>query len=114
MMKTPTISRTQRLDAQINSKADLPLNINLEGFCPEVRHQGDIYSCVGCEGYAGMTIQRAIHNRCTDRQLINENAHSALFVFNQVKQDCAEGARLTDALRFLKRKGRLFGQRIRF
>ncbi|AEE53564.1 C1 family peptidase [Haliscomenobacter hydrossis] len=101
-----TYNQTQRLDAQINSKADLPLNINLEGFCPEVRHQGDIYSCVGwAVGYAGMTIQRAIHNRCTDRQVINENAHSALFVFNQVKQDCAKGARLTDALRFLKERG---------
>lgn len=101
-----TYNQTQRLDAQVNSKANLPLAISLENFCPEIRHQGDIYSCVGwAVGYAGMTIQRAIHNRCTDRQLINENAHSALFVFNQVKQDCNKGARLTDALRFLKERG---------
>jgi len=101
-----TYNQTQRLDAQVNSKADLPVAVSLEKFCPEVRHQGDIYSCVGwAVGYAGMTIQRAIHNRCIDRQLINENAHSALFVFNQVKQDCAKGARLTDALRFLKERG---------
>jgi hypothetical protein len=101
-----TYNQTQRLDAQINSKADLPVAVSLEKFCPEVRHQGDIYSCVGwAVGYAGMTIQRAIHNRCIDHQLINENAHSALFVFNQVKQDCAKGARLTDALRFLKERG---------
>jgi hypothetical protein len=101
-----TYNQTQRLDAQINSKASLPLAVSLESFCPEVRHQGDIYSCVGwAVGYAGMTIQRAIHNRCTDRNLINENAHSALFVFNQIKQDCNKGARLTDALRFLKERG---------
>jgi len=53
-----------------------------------------------------MSIQRAILNRCTDREVITRNAHSALFLYNQIKtEDCKKGARISDALRLLSEQG---------
>lgn len=106
ILEDATYDTIPRISAHPGIKANLPVKVSLEAYCPEVRHQGDIYSCVGwATGYAAMSIQRAIYNNCTDRRLITEYAHSALFVFNQVKADCAKGAKLSDALRFLREKG---------
>lgn len=89
------------------SKADLPTSVDLTPYCPEIRHQGYIFSCVGwATGYGAMSIQRAILNQCRDREVITRNAHSALFLYNQIKTaDCRQGARISDALAFLADKG---------
>ena len=89
------------------SKSELPAAVDLTPFCPEVRHQGYIFSCVGwAAGYGALSIQRAILNHCTDKQVITRNAHSALFLYNQIKkEDCNKGSRISDALSFLSKNG---------
>jgi len=97
----------QRTEPDDGAKADLPSWVNLEQFCPTVRNQGKISSCVGWStGYGAMTIQRAIMSNCVDKKKINQNAHSALFLFNQIKKgDCIRGSKISDALEFLKSNG---------
>jgi hypothetical protein len=96
-----------RQSPEDGSKAELPASIDLTPYCPEVRHQGYIYSCVGwATGYGAMSIQRAVMNHCTDKTVITRNAHSALFLYNQIKkEDCNKGSRISDALQFLSEKG---------
>lgn len=82
-------------------------SVDLSVYCPAIRHQGDIASCVGWSlGYGAMTIERAIQNGWTDKRLITQNANSALFVFNQVSQgNCAGGINMPQALQVLQEKG---------
>ncbi len=96
-----------RQAAEAGSKADLPASTDLTPYCPEVRHQGYIFSCVGwAVGYGALSIQRAVMNQCTDKTVITRNAHSALFLYNQIKsEDCGKGSRMTDALQFLVTNG---------
>jgi len=96
-----------RQSAEAGSKEDLPAAVDLSPYCPEVRHQGYIFSCVGwAVGYGAMSIQRAILNQCTDKAVITRNAHSALFLYNQVKSgDCNKGSRISDALQFMHKNG---------
>lgn len=96
-----------RMAPEDGAKAVLPVSVDWSAYCPEVRHQGYIFSCVGwATGYAALSIQRAMLNQCTDRALITRNAHSALFLYNQIKTgDCTQGARISDALRLLQQKG---------
>lgn len=96
-----------RQSVEDGSKADLPAQVDLTPYCPEVRHQGYIFSCVGwAAGYGAMSIQRAVMNQCTDKEVITRNAHSALFLYNQIKtEDCNKGSRISDALQFLSEKG---------
>ena len=107
LFEDDTYDALPRQSAEDGSKADLPQSVNLTPYCPEVRHQGYIFSCVGWSaGYAAMSIQRAILNRCTDREVITRNAHSALFLYNQIKaDDCKQGARISDALSLLSTQG---------
>jgi len=102
-----TYDALPRQSAEDGSKADLPSQVDLTPYCPEIRHQGYIFSCVGwAAGYSAMSIQRAILNKCTDKQVITRNAHSALFLYNQIKtEDCRQGARISDALTFLEKNG---------
>ncbi len=102
-----TYDAQPRQSAEDGSKADLPAQIDLTPYCPEVRHQGYIFSCVGwAAGYGAMSIQRAAMNQCTDKEVITRNAHSALFLYNQIKtEDCNKGSRISDALQFLTEKG---------
>lgn len=85
----------------------LPQQIDLKPYCPEVKHQGDLFSCVGWAiGYAALTIERAVANHCTDQQVITHNASSALFIFNQLPREKGpQGSRLTDAIAFLEANG---------
>lgn len=96
-----------RMAPEDGAKTDLPALVDLSPYCPEIRHQGYIFSCVGwAAGYGALSIQRAILNNCTDTELITRNAHSALFLYNQIKSgDCTQGARISDALMFLREKG---------
>jgi hypothetical protein len=85
--------------------------VDLKPYCPSIREQGKISSCVGWSvGYAAMTIEKAVANKwANDQQTIDENAYSAMFVYNQIKLgDCYFGAELNQALGFLKEKGNVF------
>ncbi|MEL7119570.1 MAG: C1 family peptidase [Bacteroidota bacterium] len=85
----------------INSKVDL------SPYCPEIRHQGDVASCVGWStGYAAMTIERAIKNGWTDKRKISENANSAMFIYNQISEgNCDLGITMPKALNLIKEQG---------
>jgi hypothetical protein len=87
--------------------ADLPKHVDLSQYCPEVRNQGDIYSCVGwAVGYGALTIKKAIQHQWTDKNKITAQAYSAMFIYNQIKQkSCRDGARITDALNLLQEQG---------
>ena len=85
----------------------LPQKIDLKPYCPEVRHQGSLSSCVGWAlGYGALTIQRAIQRHCTDTRTITHNASSALFIFNQIqKGGTVQGSKLSEATQFLETNG---------
>ena len=89
------------------SKAILPPKVDLKPFCPPVRNQGELYSCVGwAAGYGALTIQRAIQNNCRDKRTIEHNASSALFIYNQINNgNCSRGSRISEALDFMKESG---------
>ena len=85
--------------------------IDLKPYCPTVREQGKISSCVGWSvGYAAMTIEKAVANKwANDQQTIDDNAFSAMFVYNQIKLgDCFFGAELNQAFAVLKENGNVF------
>ncbi|MGB1242265.1 MAG: C1 family peptidase [Chitinophagales bacterium] len=86
---------------------EFPLRVDLKPYCPLVGNQGDINSCVGwATGYGALTIQQAIENGWTDKRTITKNAHSALFIYNQIKvSDCDGGSRISDAIEFLSHNG---------
>lgn len=91
-------------------------SIDLAPYCPEVRHQGDLPSCVGWSaGYAAMTIERALRKGWTDPRQISQNANSALFVFNQVSQgNCELGISMPKALALLQEKGNCLAREFDF
>ena len=100
----------ERISVHASSKATLPREVDLTPYCPRVKNQGDLASCVGWStGYAAMTIDKAISENWTEEALISENAYSAMFVFNHTKagEDCIKGARIVDAIDFLMKKGNL-------
>lgn len=85
--------------------------VDLKPYCPTVREQGKISSCVGWSvGYAAMTIEKAVANKwASDQKTIDDNAFSAMFVYNQIKLgDCFFGAELNHAFGILKEKGNVF------
>ncbi|MBK8501707.1 MAG: DUF4384 domain-containing protein [Saprospiraceae bacterium] len=92
---------------QISSgQKSVPLSVDLSVYCPEVRHQGDISSCVGwAAGYGAMTMERAIKNGWKNRTRITESANSALFVYSQLSDEDCGAIRMPDALRFMQLKG---------
>lgn len=100
-----TIARLPAYDG--SKELRLPKQVDLSPYCPEVRHQGDIYSCVGwAVGYAALTIRRAIREKWTDRATITANAYSALFIYNQIREGhCRQGSRLSKAMELLKERG---------
>lgn len=87
--------------------SEMPASVDLSSYCPSVRNQGDVYSCVGwAVGYGALTMKKAIKYNWQNKQKINEQAYSAMFIYNQIKRgDCSQGARISDALAFLKNRG---------
>jgi hypothetical protein len=88
---------------------DLPKRVSLKAYCPIPRNQGEIQSCVGWSiGYGALTIERAIQNGWTNTKLITEEAFSALFIYNQIKDpgDCEKAAStMQDAVTLLTKQG---------
>ncbi|MEQ1745174.1 MAG: C1 family peptidase [Saprospiraceae bacterium] len=107
LIEDDTYDTQPRQAPEDGSKSDLPASVDLTPYCPEIRHQGLIFSCVGwAAGYGALSIQRAILNRCTDREVITRNAHSALFLYNQIRtEDCRKGSRISDAMKLLMERG---------
>ena len=84
-----------------------PTKLDLSAYSPEIRHQGEIASCVGWSvGYGVMTMEKALKNNWKNKRQISENAHSALFVYNQISRgECQKGISLIGALELLQDKG---------
>ena len=81
---------------------------SLKKFCPRPGDQGNIGACVGwAAGYHALTISKAIQDSIKDACAIQTLAHSASYIYNQIKQDndCEKGAYLSEALFFLKKYG---------
>lgn len=94
-------------------RANLPPEVSLYAYTPRPRNQGRSQSCVGwAVGYSAMTIEKAIQHQLRNRDRITEYAFSALYVYNQIREgDCRyEGARITDALRFLEQEGNVLAR----
>lgn len=90
------------------SERGFALKVDLKPYCPEVKEQGDISSCVGWSlGYAAMTIEKAVEEGWKEQpDLINEHAFSPMFLYNQIKLgDCKFGAELSSAFQFLEKRG---------
>lgn len=91
--------------AKFNS---LPLSISLRPYCPTPSEQGFKPTCVGwAVGYAGLTISRAISLGLTQQSAIDAMAHSAYYIYNNLKKPdgCETGVELPAALAFLKKNG---------
>ena len=90
---------------------NLPEEIDLEPYCPEIGNQGNITSCVGWSvGYAALTIERAIANGWGgDKYRISSEANSAMYIYNHLKnrrEACnVGGIKIVDALNFLQNHG---------
>jgi hypothetical protein len=85
--------------------------VDLKPYCPTVRQQGKISSCVGWSvGYSAMTIEKAVANGWGgDQATIDDHAFSAMFLYNQIKLgDCFFGAELNQAFGTLQEKGNVF------
>ena len=91
-----------------DSKYDIPKIKSLKQYCPEPGDQADMGACVAWAlGYSAMTICRSIRDGVTDRCAISEEAYSAPYLFNHIKEgrNCRTGARFSKALEFLKNEG---------
>ena len=87
---------------------DIPSKRDLRPYCPTPQDQGDIASCVGYALAHALTIAKAIRKEWKDQPAtIDRHAHSASFIYNQVKLDgrCKSGAYLSAGLRLLKQQG---------
>ncbi len=102
-LQAPAISPNIQVDL---GQKSIPVELDLSPYAPEVRNQGDISSCVGWSaGYAAMTIEQALSQGWADKDLITENAHSAMFVYNQLTDGDCQGVRMPKALKLMQEKG---------
>lgn len=108
ILDDPAYDTLARLPVYDGSKdMALPKQVDLSPYCPAVRNQGDIFSCVGwAVGYGALTIRKAIREQWTDKKIITANAYSALFIYNQIREGhCRQGSRLSKAMELLKQQG---------
>jgi len=86
--------------------------VDLTPYCPEIRKQGDIASCVGwAVGYGALTIERAVKQGWTNQAVISENASSALFIYNQLSDgECNRGISIVKALNLVQQQGNCLAQ----
>ena len=91
----------------LEERGALPVRKSLRRFCPTPGNQGNINSCVGWALANALTITRAIRETEVNKDLIDQMAHSASYIYNQVKasEDCEKGALLSEGLSLLKRRG---------
>lgn len=89
--------------------------VDLKPYCPQPQNQDTVGSCVGWSvGYGAMSITHAIENGLEHKQkLITENAYSALFIYNQIKDRdtaCNVGTYVDEAFQFIKDSGNLYSK----
>lgn len=88
---------------------EVPLKVNLKALCPVAADQAQMGSCVGwAVGYGALTIMRAQAMGWSDPSQITQQAHSAAFIYNQIRvdpADCNAGAYIEDALKLLRDQG---------
>lgn len=87
--------------------------VDLKPYCPTVGNQSNTASCVGWSvGYGAFTIQKAIAYNWKDRsRYIDDNAFSAMFIYNQIqRKGCNGGAKISDALQLLMNQGDLLSR----
>lgn len=86
--------------------AELPKIYSLKSYCPTPGYQNPLLSCVGwATGYAALSISEAIRDDNTNQSLITANARSAMYIYEQLKDDCTEGILTKDALDLILDKG---------
>lgn len=102
----PTLRTADGSKSTLEKLEDVQL-FSLKEHCPTPLNQGANASCVGwAVGYAAQTIYKARQLGIKGREAVDEIALSPHFIFNQIKlKDCALGAEIPDALRFLMTTG---------
>lgn len=101
------------LSAPILSRnfTNLPRSYSLKAYAPTPGDQGRQPSCVGwASGYGARTIAYAIKKNWKNNKLmINQNAFSPSFVYNQIKaygdNNCTRGSYIADAMKLMNSKG---------
>ncbi len=103
----PNYKNVERLGAGMNFTSDEKPQYSLKKYCPTPLSQGRIGSCVGwATGYAALTISSAYQKGISDQSKINSMAHSAMYIYNQIKVGgCDAGSRINEALDLLQDKG---------
>ncbi len=85
--------------------------INLKPYCPTPKEQGASFSCAGWAlGYAALSILANIQLERTDPSKVDENAFSAFFIYNQVRDrslNCKSGTKISDGVHFLANNGNI-------
>ncbi len=88
---------------------EVPIRVSLRKYCPVPGDQQQMGSCVGwAVGFGAYTIMQAQSQSLSDAAIITQKAHSAAFIYNQIKldsKDCTAGAYIEDALELLKTTG---------
>ncbi|MGE5365579.1 MAG: C1 family peptidase [Bacteroidota bacterium] len=88
--------------------SNLPDSASLKQYTPTPGNQGPYGTCTGwSSAYAARTIIEARNHRWQKGSVIDDNAFSPSFVYNQIRfrKNCSEGASLIDALNLLKEQG---------
>lgn len=87
---------------------ELPLRASLKKYCPPIKSQGRIGSCVGwATGYGAMSILHAQKYNWTEAEK-EEKAFSALYIYNQIKvRSCPDGSRIDQAVHLLETAGNI-------
>lgn len=89
---------------------DLPSSVSLVRYCPTPQSQGQYGTCTSwATAYAFRTILDAIRYDWTDKQKINKEAYSPLFIYAQIKSpydaNCSKGSAISDAMKRLRDVG---------
>lgn len=107
VMENDRYQKVARLGFGMNFSTNKVAKVSLRPYCPTPLSQGSMGSCVGwATGFGALTVATAANKNITDLATINSMAHSALYVYNQIKvSGCNEGSRITDALELLQQKG---------
>ncbi|MCI4666524.1 MAG: C1 family peptidase [Bacteroidia bacterium] len=96
-----------------NGTSESTLKVDLRPYCPPVQNQGKTATCTGwAVGYAALSIENAIRQGIEDDpDRLKSEAFSALFVYNQIKdqqiQGCSALSSIEAALKLLETKGNL-------
>jgi len=98
----------QRATLLTRSYENLPSKYSIKAYAPKVLSQGQYGTCTGwASAYAARTIAEAYANGWTDREVISNEAYSAMFLYSMVRRSpgCENGSAISDAVKKLKEVG---------